>query len=80
MRAGVRAPAARLESERAREGTVICHGKRPFSQYYFPQSVINCSHILPPFSPVFLFPRALLPHALAPLPARRRRSTSFYNR
>lgn len=30
-----------------RERAVICHGKRPFSQYYFPQSVINCAHISP---------------------------------
>lgn len=33
--------------ERERERAVICHGKRPFSQYYFPQSVINCAHISP---------------------------------
>lgn len=36
------------------ERVVICHGKRPFSQYYFPQSVINCSHISP-FSTARLF-------------------------
>lgn len=36
------------------ERLVICHGKRPFSQYYFPQSVINCSHISP-FSAARLF-------------------------
>lgn len=41
------------EKERKRETAVICHGKRPFSQYYFPQSVINCAHILP-FSTVSL--------------------------
>lgn len=35
------------EGRRKNERVVICHGKRPFSQYYFPQSVINCSHISP---------------------------------
>lgn len=35
------------ERKREKERAVICHGKRPFSQYYFPQSVINCAHISP---------------------------------
>lgn len=43
----------REEGRGKERGAVICHGKRPFSQYYFPQSVINCAHISP-FSTVSL--------------------------
>lgn len=33
------------ETERMSCFEVICHDKRFFSRYYFPQSVINCLHI-----------------------------------
>lgn len=56
------------EGRRKNERVVICHGKRPFSQYYFPQSVINCSHISPFSLPAACFSFFFSPPSLPPPP------------